>query len=167
MEQEKKIAFQERRACIRFKIPGATVNYFTIPSSPFSRSKLEEAFCPLYDISRGGVRFLSQREIPLESHLELEIKIPGESVPLKMKGRVRWIAPFQEKNYYFQIGVQFSLMVKKRNKIIPAIWLKLLLLNRNSPKSPAPAKKTSLLFKSFLSDFPFLLQAQFGKNQLF
>lgn len=141
MEQEKKIAFQERRACIRFKIPGATVNYFTIPSSPFSRSKLEEAFCPLYDISRGGVRFLSQREIPLESHLELEIKIPGESVPLKMKGRVRWIAPFQEKNYYFQIGVQFFPYGEEKEQNYPGNLVKIIALEQKFAEKPGSGEE--------------------------
>lgn len=130
MEEEKKIAFQERRACIRFKIPGATVNYFIIPSSPFSKSKLEEAFCPLYDISRGGARFFSQREIPLETHLELEIKIPGEPVPLKMKGRVRWTSPYQGKNYNFQIGVQFFPYGEEKEQNYPGNLVKIIALEQ-------------------------------------
>lgn len=137
MEEEKKLVFQERRACIRFKIPGATVNYYIISSSLFSKRKWEEAFCPLYDISRGGVRFLSQHEIPIETSLELEIKIPGEPVPLKMKGRVRWTAPFQGKNYNFQIGVQFFPYGEEKEQNYPGNLVKIIALEQKFMEKPS------------------------------
>ncbi len=129
MEEEKKVAIQERRACIRFKIPGATINY-KILSSPFSKNKGEEFFCPLYDISRGGVRFFSKQEIPLETPLELEIQIPGEPVPLKMKGKVRWTAPYQGKNYFFQIGVQFFPYGEEKQQNYPGNLVKIIALEQ-------------------------------------
>ena len=42
----------ERRSCVRFKIPGATVDYQRKTILPLP-GYIEE-FCPLLDISRGG-----------------------------------------------------------------------------------------------------------------
>jgi len=50
----------ERRLCQRFKIAGATVSYRR--NKLFSsKAKVDEEFCPVLDLSRGGVRFLTQK----------------------------------------------------------------------------------------------------------
>ncbi|MCX7972958.1 MAG: PilZ domain-containing protein [Candidatus Aminicenantes bacterium] len=133
---EKKIIFQERRACIRFKIPGATVNYYKISSFPFFKNKLEESFCPLYDISRGGVRFLAKQNIPLDTPLELEIQIPGEPVSLKMKGKVRWTSPIEGKSYHFQIGVQFFPYGEEKEQNYPGNLVKIIALEQKFVDKP-------------------------------
>ncbi len=46
----------ERRTCLRFEIPGATVNHKTKKFFP-SKSKYREEFCPVLDMSRGGTSF--------------------------------------------------------------------------------------------------------------
>lgn len=95
-----------------------------------------ETFCPLYDISRGGLRFFSRYEIPLETHLELEIQIPGEPMPLKMKGKVRWAAPYQGKNYYFQIGVQFFFYGEEKEQNYPGNLVKIIALEQKFVEMP-------------------------------
>lgn len=134
--EEKKVIFQERRACIRFKIPGATVTYFKISPLPFLKNKLEEAFCPLYDISRGGVRFLTRQNIPLDTPLNLEIQIPGEPVPLKMKGKVRWTLPWEGKNYQFQVGVQFFPYGEEKDQNYPGNLVKIIALEQKFADKP-------------------------------
>ncbi len=127
---EKKESFLERRACLRFKIPGATVNYKKPASLPFLKNEFEEAFCPLFDLSRGGVRFFARQEIPVETNLELEILIPGEPVPLKMRGKVRWTASVESKNYHFQIGVQFAPYGEEKTHNYPGNLVKIIALEQ-------------------------------------
>jgi len=141
MAEEKKIVFQERRACVRFRIPGATLNYALMSSLPLFKNKEGEAFCPLYDLSRGGVRFFSKKEIPIDTHLELEIQIPGETVPLKMKGRVRWVAPYEGKNYYFQIGVQFFPYGEEKDQNYPGNLVKIIALEQKYLEKPSPEEE--------------------------
>lgn len=127
----KKEEGQERRACVRFKIPGATLNYRFLTILPFSKNKLEDSFCPVYDLSRGGLRFFSRKEIPLAANLELEILIPGEMTPLKMKGLVRWIAPYQgKKEFAFQVGVQFFPYGEEKGQNYPGNLVKIIALEQ-------------------------------------
>jgi Tfp pilus assembly protein PilZ len=120
----------ERRACVRFRIPGATVSYHRLAALPLLKNKLEEAFCPLFDLSRGGARFLTRQPVPLETHLELELQIPGETVPLKMKGKVRWVAPYEGKNYPFQVGVQFFPYGEEKGQNYPGNLVKIIALEQ-------------------------------------
>ena len=74
----------ERRLCQRFKIPGATVSYH---KGRFlsSKARIDEEFCPVLDLSRGGVRFLTQKPLKFKSKVYLQLSIPGERVPLKAR----------------------------------------------------------------------------------
>lgn len=128
---EKKEGRQERRACVRFKIPGATLNYKFMTKLPFVKNKLEDSFCPVYDLSRGGLRFFSRQEIPLAANLELEILVPGEPIPLKMKGLVRWVAPYEgKKDYAFQVGVQFFPYGEEKRQNYPGNLVKIIALEQ-------------------------------------
>jgi len=49
----------ERRTCIRFEIPGATVSY-KLKRPLLAKTSYGEEFCPTIDLSRGGLRFLSK-----------------------------------------------------------------------------------------------------------
>ena len=111
----------ERRTCIRFEIPGATVSYKQ-KKHILTKSSSGEEFCPASDLSRGGLRFLSKEELNIGTAIILKISIPGERVPLELHGQVRWVAPDGGAGYNFQIGVQFSPYGEKRDRITPDLW---------------------------------------------
>ncbi len=97
----------ERRVCQRFTIPGATVSYKK-EGLFAARAKSDEEFCPVLDLSRGGVRFLTQKPLKFKSRLFIQLTVPGERVPLDIRGRVRWSTFNAGKSYKYQAGVQFS-----------------------------------------------------------
>lgn len=97
----------ERRLCQRFKINGATVAYrrdrlFAV------KAAVDEEFCPVLDLSRGGVRFLTQKPLKFKSRISIQLSIPGERVPLELKGRVRWSTFNAGQSYKYQAGVQLN-----------------------------------------------------------
>src|SRR5665647_2542054 len=61
----------ERRLCQRFKIPGATVSYRKEKLFS-SKTKIDEEFCPVLDLSRGGIRFLTQKPLKFKSKVTLQ-----------------------------------------------------------------------------------------------
>ena len=119
----------ERRLCHRFKIPGSTVSYkrerFLVRAKTFN-----EEFCPVLDISRGGVRFLTQKMIKSKAAVALQISIPGERIPLNLKGRVRWVSFNPGKSYKYQVGVQFSAYGEKRDQNYPGSLVKIIALEQ-------------------------------------
>lgn len=119
----------EQRTCIRFEIPGATLNYKKKKFLFFSQS-IEEEFCPVIDISRGGLRFLSQKKLKLNQELTLSISVPGERAPLLMKGKVRWSSPNPGKSYRYQIGIQFHPYGEKKNQNYPGNLVKIIALEQ-------------------------------------
>ena len=119
----------ERRTCIRFEIPGATVSYeFKKPL--LTKTSHGEEFCPVIDLSRGGLRFLSNEEIQIGTPITLKISIPGERVPLELHGQIRWVAPQVGMNYSFQLGVQFSPYGEKKGQNYPGTLVKIIALEQ-------------------------------------
>ncbi len=97
----------ERRLCQRFTIPGATISYRK--EGLFApKKRTDEEFCPVLDLSRGGVRFLTQKPLKFKSRILLQLSVPGERSPLDLKGRVRWSTFNAGKSYKYQAGVQFN-----------------------------------------------------------
>ena len=97
---------KERRACERFVIPGAVVNYRL---EGFLRSgKYREESFPIFDISRGGLRFVSDILLKADVKLTVRVTIPGGDNPLILHGKVRWVDVHPGKSYKYQIGVQFA-----------------------------------------------------------
>ena len=119
----------EKRACIRFLIPGATVSY-KLEKPLLSKKKRNEEFCPLADISRGGLRFLSQESLNIDDEVSLKIAIPGEQIPLFLKGKVRWTAPKTHKKYKQQTGVQFYPYGEKKGQNYPGALVKIIALEQ-------------------------------------
>ena len=119
----------ERRTCIRFVIPGATVSY-KLKKHLLTKSSFTEEFCPASDLSRGGLRFLSQEELAIGTSILLKISIPGERIPLELQGQVRWVAPSGEENNKFQIGVQFSPYGEKKGQNYPGSLVKIIALEQ-------------------------------------
>ena len=119
----------ERRRCVRFPIPGATLSYRLIKPEIESQDYGEE-FCPVADLSRGGIRFLCQDSIALDSHIHLKIAIPGEQIPLTLLGEVKWIGTSAGKRYAYQIGVQFFPYGEKEGHNYPGALVKIIALEQ-------------------------------------
>ncbi|MGQ9672722.1 MAG: PilZ domain-containing protein [Candidatus Aminicenantales bacterium] len=119
----------ERRACLRFKIPGATVSYQK-KTFLFAKPGFVEEFCPLLDISRGGVRFLAQNLLKPNTEIFLKISVPGERIPFTMKGAVKWASPAEGKTYKYQIGVQFHPYGEAKDQNLPGNLVKIIALEQ-------------------------------------
>ena len=119
---------QERRACERFIVPGAVVNYKE-KGVFFSGKYVEDAF-PVCDISRGGMSFLSNLSLKIGVKLTVKIIIPGWEEPIILKGVVRWIQTNPEKSYRYRIGIQFSPYGKNRGDNGHEIFQKMIALEK-------------------------------------
>jgi hypothetical protein len=119
----------EQRACVRFEVPGATVSYRTKKIIDLKKNYGEE-FCPVADISRGGLRFLSKSFLHLNSEVSLKVSIPGDTTPLNLLGRVRWVGKYASGSYKCQIGVQFHPYGEKKNQNYPGALVKIIALEQ-------------------------------------
>ena len=119
----------ERRICQRFKIPGATVSYQR-ERRFFPAKGFEQEFCPVLDISRGGTRFLTQKPLKFKSWIVLQISIPGERIPINLRGQVRWSSFNPGKSYKFQAGVQFNAYGEKKGQNYPGALVKIIALEQ-------------------------------------
>lgn len=118
---------RERRACKRFEIPGASASYRLSKSS--SENKYDEEFCPVVDISRGGVKLQGKKSLNINDELTLDIFIPGEKVPLILHGKIRWLFYNEEKEIY-QVGVQFNPYGEKKGQNYPGNLVKIIALEQ-------------------------------------
>ena len=115
----------EKRACARFRIPGATIA-FRKEKSLFKKSSYAAEFLPMLDISRGGIRFLSQEILDLDTRVHLRVQVPGDPSALKMDGIVRWFASNPGQSYKFQLGVQFLPYGDKKDMNYPGNLVKII-----------------------------------------
>lgn len=119
----------ERRTCIRFEIPGATLSYKQ-KKPLLTKATYGEEFCPIIDLSRGGLRFLSQEELKIGNPVILKISIPGERIPLELNGHIKWAAPHVGMSYKYQIGVQFNPYGEKKEQNYPGSLVKIIALEQ-------------------------------------
>jgi len=119
----------ERRTCIRFEIPGATVSY-RLKKSLLIKPADGEEFCPVLDISRGGLRFLSKGDLKIGTPVTLKISVPGERIPLELHGQVRWSSPKEGGSYKHQVGVQFNPYGEKKGQNYPGSLVKIIALEQ-------------------------------------
>lgn len=119
----------EKRTCIRFEIPGAAANYKHNKIFRFKKTPGEE-FCPVADVSRGGLRFLSKKLLKINDEVSLDISIPGEKIPLHFKGKVRWTSTGSGQKYKYQIGVQFYPYGEKKGQNYPGNLVKIIALEQ-------------------------------------
>lgn len=119
----------ERRLCQRFKIPGATVS-LRRERLLFPPKTVDEEFCPVLDISRGGVRFLTQKALKFKTRVFLQVSIPGERIPLNLRGRVRWSSYNAGKSYRYQVGVQFNAYGERKTQNYPGALVKIIALEQ-------------------------------------
>jgi hypothetical protein len=134
----------ERRTCLRFEIPGATLNYKISRILPTSLEKYDEEFCQVIDISRGGLRFQAKKRIEIDAILHMNIAIPGERVPLTMNGRVRWSTPTEDIELGFQVGVQFNAYGEKKDQNYPGNLVKIIALEQKFCPPPETTPKTGV-----------------------
>lgn len=133
----------ERRTCFRFEIPGATVSYKLSKLLSTQRAYGEE-FCPVLDLSRGGMRFVCQNSIKLNTKITMKISIPGERIPLTLKGEARWVAPNPGQSYKCQIGIQFNPYGEKKGRNYPGNLVKIIALEQKfSPTDEGDRKDSS------------------------
>jgi len=116
----------EKRSCARFRIPGATAAYKKEKSLFHRNPDYSGEFLPVLDISRGGIRFLSNESIALDTRIHLRIQVPGDQSPLKIDGTVRWSAPNVGQSFKYQIGVQFFPYGEKKSMNYPGILVKII-----------------------------------------
>ncbi len=122
----------ERRVCKRFEIPGTTVNYSLKKTSDPEKKESElwdEEFCPVVDISCGGIKYQGKKSIKINSEITVKIFIPGERNPLLLLGEVRWLSTEEDKDK-FHVGVQFNPYGEGKNQNYPGLMVKLLELER-------------------------------------
>lgn len=127
----------ERRLCQRFKIPGATVSY---RKERFlaAEGRFVEEFCPVLDLSRGGVRFLTQKPLKFKSKIILQVSVPGERIALNLRGRVRWSTFNAGKSYKYQAGVQFNPYGEEKVQNYPGALVKIIALEQKFLESGGP-----------------------------
>jgi len=111
----------EKRTCIRFQIPGATVSY--------EFKEHVEEFSPLVDMSRGGLKFIGKKPPEIHTEVILNISIPGERIPIILHGKVQWISYVEAKDQYF-IGVQFNPYGEKQGENYPGNMVKIIALEQ-------------------------------------
>jgi len=119
----------ERRTCVRFEVPGATVIYRE-KKLFFTKEKDDEEFWPVLDMSRGGFRFLCQKPLKSNTKAYLKISIPGEDAPMSLSGLVRWTSFNPGKSYKYQIGIQFNPYGDERGQNSPEDLEKLISLEK-------------------------------------
>ncbi|MBD3415405.1 MAG: PilZ domain-containing protein [Candidatus Aminicenantes bacterium] len=120
----------ERRTCIRFEIPGATVSYKVFKLSPKLKRSYGEEFCPVMDLSRGGLRFVCQSKLSINTKIKMKVSVPGERIPLELIGKVRWSAANPGKSYKYQTGVQFNPYGEKKKQNYPGNLVKIIALEQ-------------------------------------
>ena len=127
----------ERRLCPRFKLPGATVSYRRMRLLHKAKG-FDEEFCPVLDVNRGGVCFLTQRLMKFRSQVVLQLSVPGERIPFNLHGRVRWSSQSAATVYKYQAGIQFNPYGEGPEKNYPGTLVKIIALEQRffDPNGP-------------------------------
>jgi len=118
---------EEKRLSQRFNIPGASVSY-RLRRIIFKKKDFDEEFCPLHDLSRGGMRFACRRKLKPGTKLHLQLSIPGERAPLFLLGKVRWVSGNTNEAFPFQVGIKFNTYGNKKGQNYPGCLVKIISL---------------------------------------
>jgi len=97
----------KKRSCVRFHAPGATLCYRK-KARFWRKGAYSEDHYPVLDISRGGVKFLSNHRLKVGQSVEARIHIPETEQILKIAAVVRWVGKNPEASYRFQTGIAFA-----------------------------------------------------------
>ncbi len=119
---------KERRVCRRFAVPGATVSYRLnkdISPDKENDESWDEEFCPVEDLSRGGISYVGKKPLTINSEITVKILIPGERAPIIVYGQVRWLSTEEDKEIC-KMGIQFNPYGEGEGKNYPGLMVKLL-----------------------------------------
>jgi hypothetical protein len=83
------------------------------------------------------VRFLTQKALKFKSKVSLQVSIPGERVPLNLRGRVRWSSFNPGKSYKYQAGVQFNPYGEEKGQNYPGNLVKIIALEQKFSEPPS------------------------------
>jgi Tfp pilus assembly protein PilZ len=98
---------KEKRTCSRFEIPGATLSYKK--TGFFSTSpNYEDEYCPILDLSLGGLRFLTQKNLKVNTKLSMKVTYQEDGSSFYMSGKIKWIISNPGFSYKYQVGIQFN-----------------------------------------------------------
>ena len=101
----------ERRYC-RFQVPGAQVGVRVMEKKGFRMVPGEMEYFPLSDLSRGGLRFPSNRLFKANTPIEVSIFLVDDE-PIELRGKVRWFGVYPGISYTYHIGIQFLPFAEK------------------------------------------------------
>lgn len=101
------IKAKEKRDCFRFEIPGATLSYKK-SGLLFSSPEYDDEYCPILDLSLGGIRFLTQKNLKVNTRIIMKVSYHENDGSFHLSGKVKWIMPNPGFSYRFQVGVQFN-----------------------------------------------------------
>ena len=118
-----------RRTARRFEIPGAVLTY-DLENTSAPEASSEKTICPLIDISRGGLRFISRQKLEITSPIQVKVTIPGGHVPLIFQGRVRWSSPQTGDQLRYQTGVEFNSYGEDQDQNFPGTLVKVVALEQ-------------------------------------
>ncbi len=95
----------ERRASVRLEIPGASLRYRL---RGLFGPKSGEDFCPVENISRGGLKMLCRRPLRPGQKLAIDVVFEEDDARFDWKGQVVWIFPVQNRDFAFAAGISFA-----------------------------------------------------------
>ena len=64
------------------------------------------------DFSKGGIGILSERKIPLNEEIAIEIDFGIDEPPVLVLGKVRWVRPIPGKEGIFRVGLSFETVIQ-------------------------------------------------------
>jgi len=109
---EEATADSGERSYSRFQVPGAQVGVRVMEKKGFRMVPGEMEYFPLSDLSRGGLRFPSNRLFKANTPIEVTIYLV-EDEPIELAGRVRWFGVYPGISYTYHIGIQFLPFAEK------------------------------------------------------
>jgi len=123
----------------RFQVPGAVVSYRTKTKNPFV--KTGEDHCPVLDISRGGLLFICQTWLEIDTKILLELTLPGEKEKFSLKADVLWLTPREQEPETYEARVRFFPYGKKRKQNSPEALIKIISLEKQFMVRPGDTQK--------------------------
>ena len=97
----------EKRLCHRFNIPGTTL-YYRKTKMLREKGEFTDDYYPVLDISRGGLRFLTNERPKIGLAVKVKIAVPEADYQPEVRGVVSWVSRNREKSYRYQTGVSFN-----------------------------------------------------------
>jgi Tfp pilus assembly protein PilZ len=72
------------------------------------KAEYSEEYYPVLDISRGGLRFLTNDRPKIGLSVKVKISVPEADHQPELNGVICWVSRNREKSYRYQTGVSFN-----------------------------------------------------------